>query len=630
MRIKKLLALWLALILVLAGCSAPNQTTDTTPAEQTETVENEQDTTEETEISEESQDEEADEAEETTDENYTSLDDFQLFDENNELIRTGRGDEGENGMISSGKYEASKIGQQIIEEGGNAVDAAVAVGFALSLVEPNATGIGGGGFMTIHTADTGENLFINFREKAPASATPDMWQTVTQIVDEEEKESVIGNQKILGGKSVGVPGFVAGLLYALDEYGTMSREEVLAPVIELAEKGITVTTMLAQDMSGEYDNLMKYSESGEIFLKEVDGIKYPYEVGEIFKNPDFAKTLQIIADKGEAGFYEGEVAQTIVDTVNKYGGVFTMEDMANYEVEVMEPVHTTYRGYDIYSSPSPSSGGTIVAQILNIVENFDLGSMSQDSPERLHIFADAFSMAYADRGEYMGDVKFVDVPVSGLLNKEYAKKLSEKIQTDAAITEPEPDDPWVYEHEDTTHYSVADKDGNIVSMTSTVNYYFGSKVGVPGFGFVMNNEMDDFVTGHDHPNSIAGGKTPLSSMSPTIILKDGQPVGALGSPGGTTIISTVAQVISNVIDHGMGMQEAVDAPRIKGFSNGKVTYENRFPEETINKMTEIGHEMEASDEWDRSFGSVNAVLYRENGSLEGAGDPRRDGKALGF
>lgn len=617
MRNRRILSLLLALMLILAACQTkPTQTPAETPA--TETTE-----TATTETSEE-----AEEAEEvaTGDDDYTSLDDFVLFDESNQLVRTGRGDTGESGVVASGKYEASKIGKEIIEAGGNAVDAAVAVGFALSLVEPNATGVGGGGFMTMHTAD-GENIFLNFREKAPAAATPDMWSTYE---NEEGKELVVGNQKILGGKSVGIPGNVAGWLYALENYGSMTREEVLAPVIELAKKGITVTPTLATDMSGEYDNLMLYSESGDIFLKEVDGIKFPYEVGEVFKNEDFAKTLELIAKDGKAAFYEGDIAKAMVDTVNKYGGVFTMEDLANYEVEVMEPVHTNYRGYDIYSSPSPSSGGTIVAEILNIVENFDLPNMKADSPERLHIFADAFSMAYADRAEYMGDVKFVEVPVAGLLSKNYAKKLAEKIQPDAAITEPMPDDPWMFEHEDTTHYSVVDKEGNIVSLTSTVNYYFGSKVGVPGYGFVMNNEMDDFVTGHYHPNSIAGGKTPLSSMSPTIILKDGKPVAALGSPGGTTIISTVAQVISNIVDHGMNMQDAVDFPRIKGFREGKVVYEDRFPAETITKLEEIGHTMEASDEWDRSFGSVNAVLYNEDGTLEGAGDPRRDGKALGF
>ncbi|MDO5028303.1 MAG: gamma-glutamyltransferase [Bacillota bacterium] len=615
MKKSKLLALMLAMILLLSACAQPAQK----PAEEPAPTE----TKEEAKVDEK----EPEKEEAKPEDNYTSLDDFKLFDENNQLLRTGRDDIGENGVVSSGKYEASKIGKGIIEKGGNAIDAAVATAFALALTEANATGIGGGGFMTIHSAETGENIFINFREKAPAAATPDMWQTVT---NEEGKEIVIGNQKILGGKSVGVPGFVKGLLYALEKYGTMSREEVLQPVIDLAEKGITVTPTLAADMSGEYDNLMKYSESGDIFLKDVDGMKLPYEVGEIFVNKDFAKTLRIIAEKGDAGFYEGPVAKEIVDVVNKYGGLFTEEDLKNYEVEVMEPVHFTYRGYDIYSSPSPSSGGTIVGEILNIVENFDLPSMAQDDPERLHIFADAFSLAYADRGEYMGDVKFVDVPINGLLNKDYAKKLADKIQTDVAITEPMPDDPWMFEHEDTTHFSVVDIEGNMVALTSTVNYYFGSKVGVPGYGFVMNNEMDDFVAKHDHPNSIAGGKTPLSSMSPTIILKDGKPVAALGSPGGTTIISTVAQVISNIIDHNMGMQEAVDAPRIKGFKDGKITFENRFPEETINALAEKGHTMNPSDDWDRSFGSVNAVLFTEDGKLEGAGDPRRDGKALGF
>lgn len=617
MKNRRILSLLLALMLILAACQTkPTQKPAEAPT--TETIE----TTETAKTEAPKEDDES----EKEDDSYTSLDDFVLFDESNQLMRTGRGDIGESGVVASGKYEASKIGKEIIEAGGNAVDAAVAVGFALSLVEPNATGIGGGGFMTMHTAN-GENVFLNFREKAPAGATPDMWTTYE---NEEGKEVVVGNQKILGGKSVGIPGNVAGWLYALENYGTMTREEVLKPVIELAKKGITVTPTLATDMSGEYDNLMLYSESGDIFLKEVDGIKFPYEVGEIFKNEDFAKTLELIAKDGAAAFYEGDIAKAMVQTVNKYGGVFTIEDLANYEVEVLEPVHTNYRGYDIYSSPSPSSGGTIVAEILNIVENFDLPNMKADSPERLHIFADAFSMAYADRAEYMGDVKFVEVPVAGLLSKNYAKKLAEKIQPDAAITEPMPDDPWMFEHEDTTHYSVVDKEGNIVSLTSTVNYYFGSKVGVPGYGFVMNNEMDDFVTGHYHPNSIAGGKTPLSSMSPTIILKDGKPVAALGSPGGTTIISTVAQVISNIVDHGMNMQDAVDFPRIKGFKEGKVVYEDRFPAETITKLEEIGHTMEASDEWDRTFGSVNAVLYNEDGTLEGAGDPRRDGKALGF
>ena len=557
------------------------------------------------------------------DDGYTSLDDFILWNEDGTLTTTGRDATGQNAVVSSGKYEASKIGRTIIENGGKAGDAAVAVAFTLGLVEPNATGLGGGGFMTMRSAETGEIKFINFRECAPAAATPDMWQ-----VDAEGK--VIGSQNMSGGKAVGVPGTVAGMLYALENYGTMSRDEIVAPIIELAEKGFTVTPTLSADMNNTYDKLMLYSESGKIFLKDVDGILLPYDVGDTFVNKDYAKTLRLIAKDGADVFYKGEIAEAMVKAVQKYGGLLTMEDLANYQVEVMEPVHGTYRGYDIYSSPSPSSGGTIILEILNILENFDVPSMEHDSAEKQHLVGSAFAMAYADRGEYMGDTKYVDVPVNGLANKDYAAKLAAKIDMDTAMTNVLPDDPWMYEHEDTTHFSVADKEGNIVSVTFTVNGYFGAAVAADGYGFILNNEMGDFNVGAGHPNSIAGGKTPLSSMSPTIIMKDGEPFAAIGSPGGTTIIATVAQICSNLIDHGMTMQEAVDAPRISGFRDTTLNYESRFSSETIAEMEAKGWTMNASDEFNRSFGSVNAVRYAEDGTLDGAGDPRRDGKALGF
>lgn len=557
------------------------------------------------------------------DDGYTSLDDFILWNEDGTLTTTGRGATGQSAVVSSGKYEASKIGRTIIENGGNAVDAAVAVAFTLGLVEPNATGLGGGGFMTMRSAETGEIKFINFRECAPAAATPDMWQ-----LDAEGK--VIGSQKTSGGKAVGVPGMVAGMLYALENYGTMSRDDIMAPIIELAEKGFTVTPTFSADMNNTYDKLMLYSESGKIFLKDIDGMLLPYDVGDTFVNKDYAKTLRLIAKDGADVFYKGEIAEAMVKAVQKYGGLMTMEDLANYQVEVMEPVHGTYRGYDIYSSPSPSSGGTIVLEILNILENFDVPSMEHDSAEKQHLMASAFAMAYADRGQYMGDTKYVDVPVNGLINKDYAAKLAAKIDTETAMTNVMPDDPWMFEHEDTTHFSVADKDGNIVSVTFTVNGYFGAAVAADGYGFILNNEMDDFNTGAGHPNSIAGGKTPLSSMSPTIIMKDGKPFAAIGSPGGVTIIAAVAQICSNLIDQGMTMQEAVDAPRIKGYRDCTLDYEGRFSAETIAEMEAKGWTMNASDEFNRSFGSVNAVRYAEDGTLDGAGDPRRDGKALGF
>ncbi|MDK2866405.1 MAG: gamma-glutamyltranspeptidase / glutathione hydrolase [Clostridiales bacterium] len=608
---KKLIAILLTMML-LAGCSAPAAQTpepSNEPAQAAET------TTEQAEP-------EAAEPEAA----YSSLDDFVLYDEQGVLTTVGRDDSGENGVVSSGKYEASKIGRAIMEKGGNAVDAAVAVGFTLGLAEPNSTGVGGGGFMTLHT-ESGDTLFIDFRERAPMAATPDMWQTYTNA---DGKTVVIGNQNTDGGKSVGIPGNVAGLLYALENYGTMSREEVLQPVIDLCRAGVNVSPTLSGDMKNNYDKMMLYSECGDIFLKEVDGMKYPYEIGENFKNEDYAHTLELIAEGGADVFYKGEIAEAVVASVNKYGGLFTMEDMANYQVEVTEPVQGTYRGYEIMSSPTPSSGGTIVLEILNILENFDLPSMEDNSAEELHLFSEAFKMAYADRGAYMGDPKYVDVPLKGLLSKDYAAKLAKKIDVNTAAENVMPDDPWMFEHEDTTHYSVADKAGNIVSVTMTVNYIFGSKVAVPGYGFVMNDEMADFVVQADHPNSITGGKTPLSSMSPTIVLKDGKPFAVVGTPGGTTIISTVAQIISNLVDHDMGMQEAIDAPRIKGFANNTITVESRLDPEVISSLEDMGHIIDMSSEWNRSFGSVNAIKFAEDGVLDGGADPRRDGKALGF
>ena len=614
---KKILSILLAGLFLFTSCAqtAPEnekQNAETTTETKTETKEIAKDIKESKE-----------------DSNYSSLDDFVLWDESNELLRTGRDDIGKNGVISSGKYEASKIGKEIIEKGGNAVDAAVAVGFALGLVEPNSAGLGGGGFMLMRSQDD-DKVFINFREKAPAAATPAMWQTYT---DANGEEHVIGNQKSVGGKSVGIPGTVAGMLYALDNYGTMKIDEVLEPVIELSKKGFTMTPTLKKYMVEEYGDLSELSESGDYFLKEVDGVLMPFEPGDLFINEDYAKTLEIIAKNGKDGFYKGEIADAMIKAINKYGGVFTSSDLENYEVEVLEPVHTTYRGYDIYSSPSPSSGGTIIAQILNILENFDMSSYEWDSPERIQILADAFQMAYADRGKYMGDTKFVEVPVKGLLNKDYAKTLASKIELGKAMTEPMPDDPWMFEHQDTTHYSVSDKDGNMVSCTFTVNNSFGSKVMVPGYGFVLNNEMDDFEVGEGHPNSIAPGKTPLSSMSPTVVLKDGKPFMTIGAPGGRAIISTVTQGIVNVIDYNMDIQEAVDAPRIQCYGEGKISYENRFKPETFEALEKMGYKPESTDGWDRefkNFGSLNANKYLEDGTIKGAGDPRRDSKALGF
>lgn len=547
------------------------------------------------------------------------VEDWKPFDKNGEMIRVDRGATGKIGVVSTSKFEASKIGAEILKKGGNAIDAAVAAGFALGVVEPNSSGLGGGGFMMIRIAKTGETVFIDFRERAPHKSSPEMWK-----VDENGK--VVGNKKVEGGRAAAVPGEVAGLLYALENYGTMSREEVIRPAANLAKNGFYVTPTLSNDIKNEFDKMEKYPETGKVFLNE-DGL--PYETGDKFTNKDMAKTLDIIIKKGKDGFYKGEVAQAIVNSLNKYDGIYTLEDLANYQVKLREPVKGTYRGYEIISSPSPSSGGAIVIQILNILENFNVGELEVNSPEYLHLFSEAYKLAYADRAKYMGDSDYTPVPLKGLTSKKYAKEISKDI--DLAKAKPSKEhDPWMYESEDTTHYSIADKEGNMVAITKTVNGLFGNTVVADGYGFVLNNEMDDFVVGANHPNSVAPGKTPLSSMSPTIVLKDGKPFMVLGSPGATKIISTVSQVISRVIDHKMGMQEAIDTPRLWDNTKNVLNLETRISDETIKKLQEMGHEVNKTQDWDRGMGSVQGVLYKEDGTLEGGADPRRDGKALGL
>ena len=545
--------------------------------------------------------------------------DWKPYDKNGDMIRTDRGATGKVGVVSTSKVEASRIGAEILRKGGNAIDAAVAAGFALGVVEPNSSGLGGGGFMLIRIAKTGETVFIDFRERAPQKSSPEMW-----TVGADGK--VVGNQKLEGGKAAAVPGEVAGLLYALENYGTMSREQVIRPAANLAKNGFYVTPTLSNDMKSQFDKLEKYPESAKVFLNQ-EGL--PYEVDDLFTNPDMAKTLDIIIKNGKDGFYKGEVAEAIVKTLNKYDGLYTMEDLANYKPLVRQPVKGTYRGYEIISSPSPSSGGAIVIEILNILENFDIGSLKVNSPEYLHLFSEAYKLAYADRAKYMGDSDYTPVPMKGFVSKKYAKEIAKDIDLKVSH-DSKAHDPWLYESEDTTHYSIADKEGNMVAITKTVNGLFGNSVVVDGYGFVMNNEMDDFVLGAGHPNSVAPSKTPLSSMSPTIVLKDGKPFMVLGSPGATKIISTVSQVISRVIDHKMGMQDAIDAPRLWDNTSNKINVETRIPDETLKRLEAMGHKTNKTSEWDRGMGSVQGVLYKADGTLEGGADPRRDGKALGF
>ena len=551
-----------------------------------------------------------------------STEGFVTVDADGNRVTTGRDATSTKAMATASKYEVSQVGAEIMAKGGNAVDAAVAMGFALGVCEPFTSGLGGGGLATIHTAE-GENFFIDFREVAPAAATLDLY------VDASGENN--GNTQE-GGLASGVPGEVAGLLYLLEHHGTMSREEVMEPAIRIANEGFTVSAYCANAISDAYEKTQKFPEMSKVYLDE-NGL--PWEEGSVITNPDLGKALQLIADQGADAFYKGEIGEAMVATLAKYDGVMTMDDLAGYEVHELEPVTGDYRGYTVISSPPPSSGGTHLIEILNILENFDMASMEVNSAEYVHLFAETFKLAFADRAKYMADTNFVSVPLGGLTSQAYADKRAQDIDLNVAMEQAAPDDPSPYEHTDTTHFSVADVDGNCVAITKTINYYFGSGVMVDGYGFMMNNQMDDFSTDSESVNKIEPGKKPLSSMSPTVVLKpDGSPFLVLGTPGGSRIFSGVAEVISRVIDSKMDLHTAISVPKIWNCSNkNNLQYENplkgyeqyALTDETIAKLTEMGHgELKTT----RS-GAFQCIMFMDDGTLYGTADPRQDGKAVG-
>lgn len=547
----------------------------------------------------------------------TDSDGWTLWDEDGNLTNGDRDANGKNGMVSTAKYEASQAGLEVLKAGGNAIDAAVAVAFALSVVEQNGSGIGGGGSMLIRTEE-GENVFIAFRGDAPSAASPDMWVVSNgKVANKEERQ---------GGKAVTIPGEVAGLLYAFDKYGSknVTLEEVMAPAINLAQNGFYVTPTLYHDIVAADEKMSRFEEFYN-FLRKDNGELY--QVGDLWKNEDLAKTLRIIAKEGRDGFYKGEVAEKIVEMTNKYGGILTLDDLANYEPKVSRPVEGTYRGYKVLSS---QAGGTSIIEALNILENFDMASYGIDSEERIHLLSEAFKIVYADREEYMADPFNQEVPIKGLTNKKYAKKLAEQINMDYSQNYSS-GDAIDYEHEDTTHFSVADKAGNMVSITQTVNLEFGSGVVVDGYGFVLNDAMADFSPDPNSNNCVKAGSEPLSSMSPTIILnEDDTPFLAIGTPGGSRIPCLLTEVISNIIDYELPLQEAINYPRIYDKPNTGLVFEDTVDNDLISPLISKGHALSIYDGEPKHFGSVQAVMYEDNGTILGGADERRDGKALGY
>lgn len=534
---------------------------------------------------------------------------------------------GENGMVASENELASQIGVEILKQGGNAIDAAVAVGFALAVVLPNAGNIGGGGFMVLHDTKTGRNISIDFRETAPLKAHRDMYL--------DNNGDVIDGKSLFTHFSVGVPGTVAGMEMALKKWGTMPLEKILEPSIRLAENGFPVSITLAKLLKTEEKNLAKWESSKKIFF---NGDR-PLVAGELLIQKDLANSLKLIAKDGAKAFYEGEIAEKIVKEMEKHNGLISLEDMKTYKAIEREPIIGTYRDYEIVTMPPPSSGGIHLVQILNMLENYPLADFGANSAKTIHYLAETMKLAYADRSEYLGDPDFVKIPTKGLISKNYAKNLIKDINADLArpSSEIKPGKPQPYESDQTTHYSVMDKSGNAVSVTYTLNLNFGSGIVAEGTGILLNNEMDDFSAKPGVPNAfgLIGGdanaimakKRPLSSMTPTMVLKDGKPWLITGSPGGARIITTVLQSISNTIDHGMNPAEAIVTPRVHHqWLPDELRIEEGISPDTLEILKSKGHNVRLK----APMGRVQ-IIQAERDGFYGYSDPRNpDGKTLGF
>jgi len=533
-----------------------------------------------------------------------------------------------NGMVVSASAIASKVGVKILKKGGNAVDAAVAVGFALAVTYPFAGNIGGGGFMVIHLK-SGTNTTIDYREKAPGNAFKDMY--LDKNGNFEPKLSLEGTT------SSGVPGSVAGLIYALKKYGSMKLKDVIQPAIDLAQNGFPLDYNTAESFKEYLHDFEKYSSSIQKFSK--DG--KPYKEGDLFKQPDLASTLKEIKEKGDDGFYKGRVADLLVKQVRSLGGYITQKDLEYYKPVERTPITGTYRGYEIVSMPPPSSGGIALIELLNILENYKFNLGEWGSSSYIHKLAEAMKFVFADRTKYLGDPDFVKMPIGELISKQYAKAIFDKI-TDRAIPAKDilPGNfPGFHESTETTHYSIYDKDGNAVSTTTTLNSAYGSKVVVAGAGFLLNNEMDDFSAKPGVPNqfgligsdanSIGPNKRMLSSMTPTIVLKDNKPFIIIGSPGGSTIITAVLQVIMNCIDFNMNIEQAIVKPRIhEQWLPDEIYYEKYgLSPDVKNNLSKMGYKFGP----ERSLGLAEGIMIKNSeGIMYGESDPRGPGSAEGY
>lgn len=534
---------------------------------------------------------------------------------------------GNNGVVSSRSQLASDVGVDILKQGGNAVDAAVAVGFALAVTYPSAGNIGGGGFMVIRLQD-GSVVTQDHREKAPGAAFPDMFLDQAGNVDRRKS--------LYSAQAAGVPGSVAGMLDALERYGSMSRQQVIAPAIKLAEEGFVLNEELAADFERVLNSMRDHPASMAIFSNQGE----PWQAGDIWVQKDLAETLKRISEHGQDGFYRGLTADLLVAEMQRLDGMISHADLQAYTVEWRAPVRGSYRGYDIWSMPPPSSGGALVIQMLNMLESHDLRSLGWGSAPTVHLMVEAQRRAYADRAEHMGDPDFYPVPVDMLTDKNYALQRFQDFDPERASRSADiGSGSWPLESTETTHFSVMDGNGVAVAVTTTLNLGYGNRIAVPGAGFLLNNEMDDFSAKPNEPNAygllgdeankIEPGKRMLSSMTPTIVTRDNEAVLVTGSPGGSTIINTVLQVILNVVDHQMSVEDAVASPRFHHqWQPDMIRMEPGALGDGVQETLEaMGHRDLAPMGY--GLGDANSIL-RINGVMHGSSDPRSVGGASAY
>lgn len=528
--------------------------------------------------------------------------------------------QGAQGMVVTSHFLATESAQNVLKNGGNAIDAAVTAAFSLAVTQPRSGNIGGGGFMLISSEQRDEVVAIDYREKAPSRAYVDMFLDSDGNVDKQASR--------FSHQSAGVPGTVAGLALALEKYGTISLQQAMAPAIKLAEHGFVVTPRFSEGLKAREKRLKKWAATKKIFYKSDDSY---YEPGELFIQKDLAATLKRISDKGASEFYQGTTAELLVSEMQRHGGLISMQDMKNYQPVIRQPIKGSYRDYNIYSMPSPSSGGVHVVQLLNILEGYPISEYGHNSAKTIHVMAEAMKRAYADRSQYLGDADFIDVPVQGLISKAYAESIREHIDL-AHTTASEsisPGKPAGYESNETTHFSIVDRFGNAVANTYTINFSYGSGITVDGAGFLLNNEMDDFSAKPGTPNAygLIGGeankiepnKRMLSSMSPTIVKHSGKNFLVTGSPGGSRIITTTLQVIMNVIDHGLNIKSAVAAPRVHHqWLPDELRIEEGISPDTIDRLEGLGHVIKQKS----AMGAIQSILIKD-GIMYGGADPRR-------